>query len=91
LPTAAECSSASARKSSNPDQFNLGLEDLEQAIAAGEAEQEKADPALREARSEKRRAGRDRYRSTCRGSKSSLNRKTPPARAAAVRCIVNQR
>ncbi len=42
----------------DPDQFNLGLEDLEQAIAAGEAEQEKADPALRQARSEKRRAGR---------------------------------
>ena len=34
----------------DPDQFNLGLEDLEQAIAAGEAEQEKADPALRQAR-----------------------------------------
>jgi transposase len=42
----------------DPDQFNLGLEDLEQAIAAGQAEQEKADPALRQARSEKRRAGR---------------------------------
>jgi transposase len=42
----------------DPDQFNLGLEDLEQAIAAGKAEQEKADPALRQARSEKRRAGR---------------------------------
>ena len=42
----------------DPDQFNLGLEDLEQAIAAGQAEQEKADPALRRARSEKRRAGR---------------------------------
>ena len=34
------------------------MEDLEQAIAAGQAEQEKADPALRQARSEKRRAGR---------------------------------
>jgi transposase len=42
----------------DPDQFNLALEDLEQAIAEGEAEQEKADPALRQARSEKRRAGR---------------------------------
>lgn len=42
----------------DPDEFNLGLEDLVQAIAAGEAEQEKADPALRQARSEKRRAGR---------------------------------
>ena len=42
----------------DPDQFNLALEDLEQAVAAGEAEQEKADPALRRARSERRRAGR---------------------------------
>ena len=29
----------------DPDQFNLALEDLEQAVAASEAEQEKADPA----------------------------------------------
>jgi transposase len=42
----------------DPEQFNLALEDLEQAVAEGEAEQEKADPALRKARSEKRRAGR---------------------------------
>jgi transposase len=42
----------------DPDQFNLALEDLEQAVAEVEAEQEKADPALRKARSEKRRAGR---------------------------------
>ena len=31
----------------DPDQFNLALEDLEQAVAETEAEQEKADPALR--------------------------------------------
>ena len=42
----------------DPDQINLALEDLEQAVAQSEAEQEKADPALRKARSEKRRAGR---------------------------------
>ena len=42
----------------DPDQFNLALEDLEQAVATSEAEQEKADPALRTAHSEKRRAGR---------------------------------
>jgi Zn finger protein HypA/HybF involved in hydrogenase expression len=41
----------------NPDQLNLALEDLEQAVAVGAAEREKADPALRKARSEKRRAG----------------------------------
>lgn len=42
----------------DPDQLNLGLEDLEQAVAETEAQQEKADPALKRARSEKRRAGR---------------------------------
>jgi transposase len=42
----------------DPDQFNRALEDLEQAVAAGEAEQEKADPGLRKTRLEKRRAGR---------------------------------
>lgn len=42
----------------DPDQLNLALEDLEQAVAQGEAEQEQTDPALRKARSEKRRAGR---------------------------------
>jgi transposase len=42
----------------DPDQFNLALEDLEQAVAASQAEQEKADPPLRKARSEKRRVGR---------------------------------
>ena len=42
----------------DPDQLNLALEDLEQAIAESEAEREKTDPALRQARSHKRRAGR---------------------------------
>ncbi len=42
----------------DPDQLNLGLEDLEQALAAEEADQEKTDPALRRSRAEKRRAGR---------------------------------
>jgi transposase len=42
----------------DPDQLNLALEDLEQAVAEVEAEQEKADPALRKARAERRRAGR---------------------------------
>jgi transposase len=42
----------------DPDQLNLALEDLEQAVAEVEAEQDKADPALRKARSEKRGAGR---------------------------------
>jgi len=42
----------------DPDQFNLALEDLEQAVAETQAEQEKADPALKRARAEKRRAVR---------------------------------
>jgi transposase len=42
----------------DPDQFNLVLEDLEQAIAEAEAQQEKVDPALRRTRAEKRRAAR---------------------------------
>jgi len=42
----------------DPDQLNLALEDLEQAVAETEAQQEKADPALKRARAEKRRAVR---------------------------------
>ena len=42
----------------DPDQLNLALEDVEQAIAETEAQQEKADPALKRARAETRRAGR---------------------------------
>ena len=42
----------------DPDQLNLALEDLEQAVAETEAEQEKADPALKRTRAETRRAGR---------------------------------
>src|SRR4051794_41830615 len=42
----------------DPDQLNLALEDLEQAIAESEAQQEKADPAFGRARAETRRAGR---------------------------------
>jgi transposase len=42
----------------DPDQLNLALEDVEQAIAETEAEQEKTDPALKRARAERRRAAR---------------------------------
>jgi transposase len=42
----------------DPDQFDLALEELEQAVATTEAEQEKADLGLRQGRSQKRRAGR---------------------------------
>src|SRR4051812_22917046 len=42
----------------DPDQLNLALEDIQQAVAETEAEQEKADPALKRTRAETRRAGR---------------------------------
>src|ERR671916_229113 len=42
----------------DPEQLNLALEDVEQAIAETEAQQGKADPALTRARAETRRAGR---------------------------------
>src|SRR4051794_41839762 len=42
----------------DPDQLNLALEDLEQAVAENEAEQGKADPAPRRARAPTRRGGR---------------------------------
>ena len=40
------------------EQMQLGLEDLEQAIAQGEAKAEQSDPALKQARAAKRRANR---------------------------------
>src|SRR5512132_3576405 len=42
----------------DPDQMNLVLEDLEQAIAEGEAKAEKADPPLRRSRGRERRQSR---------------------------------
>jgi len=71
----------------DPDQFNLALEDLEQAVAASEAEQEKADPALRKARSEKRHAGRGALPEHLPRVEMSSDRKIPSARAAAARCM----
>src|SRR4051812_40680149 len=42
----------------DPGQLNLALEDVEQAIAETQAQQEKADPAFKRARAETRRTGR---------------------------------
>src|SRR5215212_3275622 len=42
----------------DPDQLNLALEDVEQAIAETQAQQEKAAPAFKRARAETRRTGR---------------------------------
>src|SRR4051812_27378002 len=67
----------------DPDQLTLALEDVEQAIAATQAEQEQADPAFKRARAGPAAA---RCPSTCRGSSSSSSPRIPPARAVAVRC-----
>ena len=71
----------------DPDQLNLALEDLEQAVAMGEAEREKGDPALRQAHSEKRRAGRGSLPEHLPRVEIVIDREDPPARAAAVRCM----
>jgi transposase len=42
----------------DPDQLNLALEDIEQAVAEADAEAEKADPPLRQARGRERRRSR---------------------------------
>jgi hypothetical protein len=42
----------------DPEQFNLALEDIEQAIAANEAEDDKKDPATARVRADKRRTNR---------------------------------
>ena len=42
----------------DPDQLNLALEDLEQAVAETDAEREKADPRRRQARGQQCRQGR---------------------------------
>ena len=51
----------------DPDQLNLALEDVEQAVAEIEAQQEKADPAVKRARAEPRRAGRGSARAPAAG------------------------
>jgi hypothetical protein len=55
----------------NPDRLALGLEDLEQALAAAEAEAEKTDPTLRRARARSGVLAAARCRTICRGSRSS--------------------
>ena len=71
----------------DPDQLNLALEDLEQAVAETEAEQEKADPAAASAPAPRRGGpAAARCPSICRGSRSSSSPKIPPARVAAARC-----
>jgi transposase len=47
-----------SEKTAHPDQLQLALEDLEQAIAEGEAEVEKHDPVRRAVRTQQRRGNR---------------------------------
>src|SRR5919106_3322625 len=47
-----------SEKAAHPDQLQLALEDLEQAIAEGEAEVEKNDPVRRAVRTQQRRGNR---------------------------------
>ena len=58
----------------DPDQLALALEDLEQAVAESDAEAEKADPQVRQARGRKRwsaRAARGRCTSSARSAASA--------------------
>ena len=67
----------------DPDQLNLALEDVEQAVAEIEAQQEKVDPALKRTRAGSAAA---RCPSTCRGLRSSSNPRIPPAGVAVAQC-----
>ena len=80
-----------SEKTTHPDQLQLALEDLEQAIAEGEAEAERADRRC------KRRARGSVVSiaapcpSTCRGTRSSSSPTTRPVPAVAVRCTGSAR
>ena len=67
----------------DPDQLNLALEDVEQAVAEIEAQQEKVDPALKRTRAGPAAA---RCPSSCRGSRSSSSPRRPPAGVAVAPC-----
>ena len=71
----------------DPDQFNLGWKTSNRRSLPAKPNRRRP---IRRCAKPVRRSGApdaDRCRSTCRGSKSSSNRKTPPARAAAARCM----
>lgn len=51
------------------DQLQLGLEDVEQTVAASEAQEEAAAPAEQTRRAAKRRTNRDRSRRICPASR----------------------
>ncbi len=64
------------------DQLLLGLEDVEQAAAASEAQQEAAAPTERTHRAARRRMNRGSLPRTCRGSRRWSTSPTRPVRAA---------
>ena len=73
------------------DQMLLGLEDVEQVAASGEAESDAANAAERASRTAKRRMNRGSLPSTCRASRWWSISTTMPVRAAARRCIGSAR
>src|SRR4051812_17736857 len=70
----------------DPDQLNLALEDVEQAIAETEAEQEKADPAFQRARAQTRRTGRALLPEHLPRVEIVIEPEIPPAGVAAAPC-----
>ncbi len=67
------------------EQLQLGLEDLEQAVAQDDAESEKHDPQLRNERVAKRRASRGALPAHLPRVEIRCCRRTPPVRAAVAR------
>jgi transposase len=70
----------------DPEQFNLALEDIEQAIAANEAEDDKKDPAAARVRADKRRANRGALPAHLPRVHVTMSPKTPTVPAAGHPC-----
>ena len=73
------------------DQLNLALEDLETAIASGEAAVEKADATLTASRRKARRANRGHFRRICRARRSSSSQRARHAPAVGAICMSSAR
>ena len=59
-----------SEKAVHPDQLQLALEDIEQALAEAEVQEEKTDATLQASRSQQRRVNRGARPSTCRAKRS---------------------
>src|SRR3977135_3525473 len=68
------------------EQMLLGLEDVEQVAASGEATPDENAPEGRATRARKRRTNRGSLPAHCRGSRSSSTSTTRPAAAVRVSC-----